>query len=95
MGGPSSKTKVGPSQMNKKGKGKISKNSKGKKVSKGKYYHCNQNGHWLRNCPKYLAEKKADKEAQVLEKLLEAGSSSKFETLEVVSIEAAGHLKLF
>ena len=40
------------------------KNSKGKKVAKGKCYHCNQDGHWLRNCPKYLVEKKAKKEAQ-------------------------------
>ena len=33
-------------------------------AEKGKCYHCGQNGHWLRNCPKYLAEKKADKETQ-------------------------------
>ncbi|KAA0065367.1 gag/pol protein [Cucumis melo var. makuwa] len=71
----------------KKEKGKTPKNSKGKKVVKGKCYHCNQKGHWLRNCPKYLAEKKADKEVQ--------GSSSKLGTKEVVSAEAVGDLKLF
>ncbi|TYK15840.1 gag/pol protein [Cucumis melo var. makuwa] len=48
----------------KKGKGKTPKNRKGKNVAKGKCYLCNQNGHWLRNCPKYLAKKKAKKEAQ-------------------------------
>ncbi|KAA0032887.1 gag/pol protein [Cucumis melo var. makuwa] len=38
--------------------------SNGKKVAKGKCYYCNENGHWLINCSKYLAEKKAEKEAQ-------------------------------
>uniref|UniRef100_A0A9I9EJA9 Gag/pol protein n=1 Tax=Cucumis melo TaxID=3656 RepID=A0A9I9EJA9_CUCME len=50
--------------MKKKGKGKTPKNSKGKKVAKSKCYHCNEDKHWLSNCPKYLAEKKAEKEAQ-------------------------------
>ena len=36
----------------------------GKKVAKRKCYNCNQNVHWLRNCPKYLTEKKAEQEAQ-------------------------------
>ncbi|KAA0066493.1 gag/pol protein [Cucumis melo var. makuwa] len=57
--------------MKKKGKGKTPKNNKGKKVTKDKCYPYNQNGHWIRNCLKYLAEKKAEKEAQVLEKLVE------------------------
>ena len=64
VGGSSSKTRVGPSQMKKKEKGKTPKNSKGNNVVKRKCYHCNHNGHWLRNCPKYLVEKKAEKEAQ-------------------------------
>ncbi|KAA0059065.1 gag/pol protein [Cucumis melo var. makuwa] len=63
VGGSSSKTSVGPSQMNK-GKRKTPKNNIGKKVANGKCYHYNQDRHWLRNCPKYLAEKKAEKEAQ-------------------------------
>ena len=50
--------------MKKKEKGKTPKNSKGKKVEKDKCYHCNQDRHWLRNCLKYLGEKKAEKEAQ-------------------------------
>src|SRR3954464_2458260 len=25
-------------------------------------YYCKRTGHWKRNCPKYLADKKADKE---------------------------------
>ncbi|KAA0067139.1 gag/pol protein [Cucumis melo var. makuwa] len=74
--------------MKKKRKGKITpKNSTGKKVVKDKCYHYNEDGHWLRNCPKYLAEKKPKKEVQ--------GSSSKFRTKEVISIEAVGDLKLF
>ncbi|TYK04285.1 gag/pol protein [Cucumis melo var. makuwa] len=64
VGGSSSKTRVGTLNMKKKRKGKTPKNSEGKKVAKGKCYHCNEDGHWLRNCPKYLTEKKADKEAQ-------------------------------
>ncbi|TYK06687.1 gag/pol protein [Cucumis melo var. makuwa] len=64
VGGSFSKTRVGPSHMKKKRKGETLKNSKGKKVTKGKCYHCNENGHWLRNCPKCLAEKKAEKKAQ-------------------------------
>ena len=64
VGGLSSKTRVGTLNMKKKKKGKTPKNSEGKKVAKGKCYHCNEDGHWLRNYPKYLAEKKAGKEAQ-------------------------------
>ena len=59
-----SKTRVGPSQMKKKGNGNTLNNSKEKKVVKGKYYHYNQNGHWLRNCPKYFIERKYEKETQ-------------------------------
>ncbi|KAA0051146.1 gag/pol protein [Cucumis melo var. makuwa] len=45
------------------GKEKTPKQNKGKKAAaKGKCYLCGQNGHWLRNYPKYLAEKKAEKE---------------------------------
>ncbi|KAA0065357.1 gag/pol protein [Cucumis melo var. makuwa] len=67
--GSSSRSKTGPSKPNrkieKKGKGKTSKQTKGKKTTeKGKCYHCGENGHWLRNCPKYLAQKKVEKEAQ-------------------------------
>ncbi|KAA0050451.1 gag/pol protein [Cucumis melo var. makuwa] len=67
--GSSSKSKAGPSKPNckieKKGKGKTPKQNKEKKTTeKGKCYHCGTNGHWLRNCPKYLAQKKAEKEAQ-------------------------------
>ncbi|TYK11933.1 gag/pol protein [Cucumis melo var. makuwa] len=67
--GLSSKSKDGPSKPNrkieKKGKGNNPKQNKGKKTTeKGKCYHCGENGHWLRNCPKYLAQKKAEKEAQ-------------------------------
>ncbi|KAA0061924.1 gag/pol protein [Cucumis melo var. makuwa] len=67
--GSSSKNKTGPSkpklQIKKKGKGKTPKQNKGKKAAeKGKCYHCGQNGHWVRNCPKYLVEKKAEKETQ-------------------------------
>ncbi|KAA0043642.1 gag/pol protein [Cucumis melo var. makuwa] len=58
--GSSSKAKAGPSKPNrkieKKGKGKTLKQNKGKKTTKkGMCYHCSENGHWLRNCPKYLA----------------------------------------
>ncbi|KAA0047874.1 gag/pol protein [Cucumis melo var. makuwa] len=63
IGGLSSKTKVRPSQRKKNGKGKAPKNSKGKKVAKDKCYHCNHDEHWLRNYPKYVTQKKAEKEA--------------------------------
>ncbi|KAA0068059.1 gag/pol protein [Cucumis melo var. makuwa] len=62
--GSSSKTRVRTLNIKKKRKGKIPKNSERKKVAKGKCYHWNENGHWLRNCPKYLAKKKDEKEAQ-------------------------------
>ncbi|KAA0047525.1 gag/pol protein [Cucumis melo var. makuwa] len=64
VGGSSSKTRVGTLNMKKKRKGKTPKNSKGKKVAKDKCYHCNEDRHWLRNCPKYLIKKKAEKEAR-------------------------------
>ncbi|TYJ96447.1 gag/pol protein [Cucumis melo var. makuwa] len=67
--GSSSKSKAGPSKPNrkieKKGKGKTPKQNKGKKTQgKGKCYLCGENGHSLINCPKYLTQKKAEKEAQ-------------------------------
>ncbi|TYK08799.1 gag/pol protein [Cucumis melo var. makuwa] len=62
--GLSFKTRVGTSNMKKKRKGKTPNNNEGKKVAKGKYYHCNEDGHWLRDCPKYLTKKKTKKEAQ-------------------------------
>jgi len=52
----------------KKGKGKRktppTTTAKGKKsvVEKGKCFYCSNDGHWKRNCPKYLADKKVGKE---------------------------------
>ncbi|TYK03715.1 gag/pol protein [Cucumis melo var. makuwa] len=58
-------TKGQKKKIEKKGKGKTPKQNKGKKTAeKGKCYHYGENGHWLRNCLKYLAQKKAEKEAQ-------------------------------
>ncbi|TYK02153.1 gag/pol protein [Cucumis melo var. makuwa] len=70
--GSSSKSKIGPSKsdrkIEKKGKGKTPKQNKGKKTTeKGKCYQCGENGHWLRNYPKYLAQKKVEKEMSRLE----------------------------
>ncbi|TYK23215.1 gag/pol protein [Cucumis melo var. makuwa] len=56
---------------------------------KGKCYHCGQNRHWLRNCPKYLAKKKEKKEMQEDEITLKVGTG------EIVSAEAVGDLKLY
>ncbi|TYK01209.1 gag/pol protein [Cucumis melo var. makuwa] len=38
------------------------KTTKKAKAAKGICFHCNQEGHWKRNCPKYLAEKKKAKQ---------------------------------
>ncbi|KAL4022720.1 hypothetical protein IC575_016464 [Cucumis melo] len=67
--GSSSKFKAGPSKpsrkIEKKEKGKTPKQNKGKKtIEKGKCYHCSENRHWLRNYPKYVAQKKVENEAQ-------------------------------
>ncbi|TYK27531.1 gag/pol protein [Cucumis melo var. makuwa] len=92
--GSSSKTNVGLSKLNrqvkKKEMGKTPKQNNGKKAAeKGKCYHCGQNGYWLRNCPKYLAEKKAEKEAQEGKITLKAGTG------EMVSAKAVEELKLY
>ena len=70
--GSSSRSKSVPSsscskkiQKKKRGKGKaptVGKNKgKAKVADKGKCINCNVDGHWKRNCPKYLAEKKKEK----------------------------------
>ncbi|KAA0045350.1 gag/pol protein [Cucumis melo var. makuwa] len=91
--GSSSKSKAGLLKPNrkieKKEKGKTPKQNKVKKTTeKGKCYHCSENGHWLINCPKYLAQEKAEKEAQG-EITLKVGTG------EMVSTKAVGDLKLF
>ncbi|KAL0561491.1 hypothetical protein IC582_001919 [Cucumis melo] len=40
------------------------KTTKKAKAAKGICFHCNQEGHWKRNCPKYLAEKKKAKQGK-------------------------------
>ena len=57
----------------KKGKGKVTPQAQAKRAPKGsqveknpatsdtKCYYCKNKGHWRRNCPKYLADKKAGK----------------------------------
>ncbi|KAA0040701.1 gag/pol protein [Cucumis melo var. makuwa] len=106
--GMSSKSKSGPSKPNrkieKKGKRKTPKQNRVKKTTeKGKCYHCGENGHWLRNCPKYLAQKKAEKEAQGKYDLLETSSWKRLSegeitlnvgTEEMVSAKAVGDLKI-
>ncbi|TYK00851.1 gag/pol protein [Cucumis melo var. makuwa] len=94
--GSSSKSKVGPSKSNrkieKKGKGKTLKQNKGKKTTeKGKCYYCGENGHWLRNCPKYLAQKK---ETSSWKKLSEGEITLKVGTGEMVLAKAVGDLKI-
>ncbi|XP_038885901.1 uncharacterized protein LOC120076208 [Benincasa hispida] len=36
----------------------VAQKGKKLKVAKGTYFHCNQDEHWKRNCPKYLAERR-------------------------------------
>ncbi|KAA0062190.1 gag/pol protein [Cucumis melo var. makuwa] len=88
----------------KNGKGNTPKQNKKKKTTKkGKCYHYGENGHWLRNCPKYLAQKKAEKEEQGKYDLLENSSwkrlaegeiTLKVGTGEMVSAKAVGDLKI-
>ena len=39
-----------------------SKTNKKAEIAKGICFHCNQEGYWKRNCPKYLTEKKKAKQ---------------------------------
>ena len=52
----------------KKGKGKhkipTGRKHKFQNADNGKRFHCNENGHGKNHCPKYLAEKKAEKAQQ-------------------------------
>ncbi|KAA0052272.1 gag/pol protein [Cucumis melo var. makuwa] len=101
--GSSSKFKAGPSKPNrkieKKGNGKTPKQNKGKKtIEKGKCYHYSENGHWLRNYPKYLAQKKAENEAQEnssWKRLSKGKITLKVGIGEMISAKAVGDLKLF
>ncbi|TYK19206.1 gag/pol protein [Cucumis melo var. makuwa] len=76
--GSSSKSKVGPSKSNhkieNKGKGKTLRQNKEKKTTeKGKCYHCGENGHWLRNCQKYLPQKKSRERSTRIGRLVKNG----------------------
>ncbi|KAA0067405.1 gag/pol protein [Cucumis melo var. makuwa] len=67
-------------EANHKGKWKTPKQNKGKKTAeKGKCYHCGEDGHWLRNCPKYLAQKKSREGNTRIERLVESGLLSQLE----------------
>ncbi|KAA0051189.1 gag/pol protein [Cucumis melo var. makuwa] len=99
--GSSSKSKAGPSKYNrkieKKGKGMTPQQNKGKKTAeKGKCYHCGENGHWLRNCLKYLAQKKAEKEAQgKMTKRYFTGKGFRAKTpLELVHLDLCGSMNV-
>ncbi|TYK23864.1 gag/pol protein [Cucumis melo var. makuwa] len=90
-----------------KGKGStVAAKGKGKaKVEiKGKYYHCNVDGHWKRNCPKYLAKKKEKKgatnhvcsslqETSSFKQLEESEMTLKVGTGDVISARAVGDAK--
>ncbi|KAA0058365.1 gag/pol protein [Cucumis melo var. makuwa] len=60
-------------------------NGKAKIVIKGKYFHCNVDGHWKRNCPKYLTKKKEKKGAtnHVCSSLQETSSFKQLEESEM------------
>ncbi|KAA0049866.1 gag/pol protein [Cucumis melo var. makuwa] len=97
-------------QKRKRGKGKghiVAAEGKGKaKVAiKGKCFHCNVDGRWKRNCPKYLAKKKEKEGAtnHVCSSLQETSSFKQLEESEmtlkvgmgdVISARAVGDAKL-
>ena len=68
------KAKKAPSSSGKK------KNNSKEKVPKGKCFHCGVDGHWKRNCSKYLSELKDKKRGKfdllVLETYLVEDDSS-------------------
>ncbi|KAA0060254.1 gag/pol protein [Cucumis melo var. makuwa] len=59
------------------------KTTKKSKATKGICFHYNQEGHWKRNCPKYLAEKKKAKQGHInlnrIERLVKNGILSELE----------------
>ncbi|KAA0058181.1 gag/pol protein [Cucumis melo var. makuwa] len=60
------------------------------KAAKGICFHCNQEGHWKRNCPKYLAEKKKAKQGatnHVCSSFLGISSWRQLEAGEMTMIE--------
>ena len=73
--------------------------AKGKKsvVEKGKCFYCSGDGHWKRNCPKYLVDKKAGKENQgkydlmVLETCIVENNDSTW----ILDSEATNHVLIF
>ena len=80
-----------PKKSSKSKENKNTKTSK-KKTPKGTCFHCGEDGHWKRNCPKYLADLKEKKKGKfdllVLEACLVEDNSSSW----IVDSGATNHV---
>ena len=65
------KKKNKPAKKQKK-ESKPKKDTPKKAMEKEKYFHCNSDGHWRRNCPSYLESLKMKKDDQPSEGIIES-----------------------
>ncbi|KAA0040448.1 gag/pol protein [Cucumis melo var. makuwa] len=70
------------------------KTSKKAKAAKGICFHCNQEGHWKRNCPKYLAEKKKAKQGKMTKRPFTGKGHRAKEPLELVHSDLCGPMNV-
>ncbi|TYK16397.1 retrovirus-related pol polyprotein from transposon tnt 1-94 [Cucumis melo var. makuwa] len=72
----------------------VAKTSKKAKVAKRICFHCNQEGYWKRNCPKYLAKKKKAKQGKMTKRRFTGKGHKAKEPLELIHSDLCGPMNV-